>query len=593
MSRSLNMTHLRHASRRIASIALALITAAWSSSAALGQQAIVYVMGPGGNTSAPSDSNRGDSWTNGYAFLHSGLQRASDLLEVNPGIPIRVWVRGSSSGIIYRADQDHIDPDGDGEAIRTFQLKNSVSLYGGFAGSETAEEFALRRPLERLCILSGDLNSDDGAPGNFANYADNTLTIVSAFQVNASAVLDGFVVRAAREHGLSAYQSSARIANCTFTLNKGENVNGGGMFINESSGLFLVNCKFITNHSDHVGGGLSVRNSDSAETLLMNCSFFGNTAVDAGGGVRVGVDSRCTLINCTIAGNVAGPPTSTAFPTGGGGFSLGSDASQPTVRTSELHNSIVWGNAVVGQNMDGPNIALNGVTYGVLEVSHTDSQGGEAGVYIQFNTQPPQGTDVLPWSASNIDADPSFMDAVNGDVHLNGDSPCINIGNNDLVPEDFGDLDSDSVIIGQLTPLDLDLADRFCRAQRVDLGAFEAHEPPVCVDIDGDGQVNIDDLLAVINHWGECPDLPSACPEDLAPLNCGSHNVNIDDLLAVINDWGPCPGFTGESAPMPQSVADCMDLSDINCPGDPDCWAATFQRCLAGLCQAQLIECDE
>jgi hypothetical protein len=309
--------------------------------------------------------------------------------------------------------------------------------------------------------------------------------------------------------------------------------------------------------------------------------------------VRVGVDSRCTLINCTIAGNVAGPSTSTAFPTGGGGFSLGSDASQMTPRSSELHNCIVWGNSVVGENTHGPNIAINGVTYGILQVSHTDSQGGENGVFINFSIPPSLGTEILFWDAGNIDENPSFEDSGNGDVHLNGDSPCINIGNNDLVPEDFGDLDSDSVIIGQLTPLDLDLADRFCRAQRVDLGAFEAHEPPVCVDIDGDGQVNIDDLLAVINHWGECPDLPSACPEDLAPLNCGSHNVNIDDLLAVINDWGPCPGFTGESAPMPQSVADCMDLSDINCPGDPDCWAATFQRCLAGLCQAQLIECDE
>jgi hypothetical protein len=64
----------------------------------------------------------------------------------------------------------------------------------------------------------------------------------------------------------------------------------------------------------------------------------------------------------------------------------------------------------------------------------------------------------------------------------------------------------------------------------------------ICVgDINGDGTVNVDDLLAVINAWGPCAN-PNKCPADIAPPGgCGDDVVNVDDLLAVINAWGPCP----------------------------------------------------
>ena len=59
----------------------------------------------------------------------------------------------------------------------------------------------------------------------------------------------------------------------------------------------------------------------------------------------------------------------------------------------------------------------------------------------------------------------------------------------------------------------------------------------VCsADIDNSGGVNVDDLLAVINTWGDC----SGCSTDIAPSPSGNGVVNVDDLLAVINGWGPC-----------------------------------------------------
>jgi hypothetical protein len=55
--------------------------------------------------------------------------------------------------------------------------------------------------------------------------------------------------------------------------------------------------------------------------------------------------------------------------------------------------------------------------------------------------------------------------------------------------------------------------------------------PTVPGDINGDGVVNITDLLAVIAAWGSCSGL---CPADVT----GDGEVNISDLLMVISNWG-------------------------------------------------------
>ena len=62
--------------------------------------------------------------------------------------------------------------------------------------------------------------------------------------------------------------------------------------------------------------------------------------------------------------------------------------------------------------------------------------------------------------------------------------------------------------------------------------------PNTCpADIDHNGQVNVDDLLAVISAWGPC----NNCPPDIHPPPDGNNQVNVDDLLLVISSWGPCP----------------------------------------------------
>lgn len=78
---------------------------------------------------------------------------------------------------------------------------------------------------------------------------------------------------------------------------------------------------------------------------------------------------------------------------------------------------------------------------------------------------------------------------------------------------------------------------------RVDLPAFVAARQMLCPacagDINGNGTVNIDDLVAVITAWGVCFN-PDICNADIAP-DGGNNTVNIDDLVRVITTWGACP----------------------------------------------------
>ena len=57
-------------------------------------------------------------------------------------------------------------------------------------------------------------------------------------------------------------------------------------------------------------------------------------------------------------------------------------------------------------------------------------------------------------------------------------------------------------------------------------------EDPCPADIDGNGSVGVDDLLALIANWGPC----TGCAGDFDE----SGAVGVDDLLLLIGAWGPC-----------------------------------------------------
>lgn len=82
-------------------------------------------------------------------------------------------------------------------------------------------------------------------------------------------------------------------------------------------------------------------------------------------------------------------------------------------------------------------------------------------------------------------------------------------------------------------------------AKSTESSQFEAvmwvQSAPCASDLDGSSAVDVEDLLAIINAWGPCPDsCPPLCAGDIAPPG-GDCAVGVDDLLAVISSWGACP----------------------------------------------------
>jgi hypothetical protein len=185
---------------------------------------------------------------------------------------------------------------------------------------------------------------------------------------------------------------------------------GGGMSNIESSPA-VTNCSFSGNSASNGGSMFNIESSPA----VTNCSFSGNSADGFGGGMY-NIYSSPAVINCSFFGNSAG---------GGGGGMFNSFA-PPTVT-----NCIIWGNSsgIVNESI----IATAIVIYSIV-------QGGYVG-------------------AGNLNINPLFVDASNGNLRLQSCSPAINSGSNAAVPSGI--------------TTDLDGNPRFFNSGTVDMGAYE------------------------------------------------------------------------------------------------------------------------
>lgn len=92
-------------------------------------------------------ANNGSSWADAYVDLQDALSATASG---------QLWVAQGS----YR-------PAPVGQPTISFQLKNQVALYGGFAGTETS--LSQRDVILHPTVLSGDLAADD-TYGGFSNW---------------------------------------------------------------------------------------------------------------------------------------------------------------------------------------------------------------------------------------------------------------------------------------------------------------------------------------------------------------------------------------------------------------------------------------
>ena len=221
----------------------------------------------------------------------------------------------------------------------------------------------------------------------------------------------------------------------------------------------ISNCRFVSNTANQKGGVIYALNT--TECTLYNSLLLNNTAVTAGGAIAI-EDTQFKIVGCTISGSQASQ--------GGVAVSIADD-----FYSSQLYvyNSILWNNSA----STDPQISV--ASPSTVEVAHCCVQGGFTGI-------------------GNILANPQFADV---DLRLNGTSPCIEAGDNDLmVSTSTVDLDGNPRIAGCF----------------VDMGAYEylavIVEPG---DVPGDANA---DCIVDVNDYDEfsgCLDAPSPDAECL------------------------------------------------------------------------------
>ena len=198
----------------------------------------------------------------------------------------------------------------------SFALEDGVSIYGGFAGTETL--LAQRDPAHHITTLSGDI-------GMLGDASDNSYHVVTSSGLDASAVLDGFTIT-----GGAASDSSA------------PNSEGGGM-LNDASSPTLANLIFSGNSASDAGGGLY---NDAGSPTLSNVTFSSNSSAfsGSGGGGMYNVNSGAAILS-----NVIFTDNSGAF--GGGMFNDGSSPTLAGVTFSA--NSATFGGGGGVDNFNG------------------------------------------------------------------------------------------------------------------------------------------------------------------------------------------------------------------------------------------------
>ncbi|MCH2137330.1 MAG: right-handed parallel beta-helix repeat-containing protein [Phycisphaerales bacterium] len=251
----------------------------------------------------------------------------------------------------------------------------------------------------------------------------------------------------------------------------GLSVWGGGVYCVSSSPT-IVGCTITGNSSSNNGGGIHCNTSSIS---IIDCSITNNTS-GAGGGISCGNSTTPSIIGCTISGNLS---------TWGFGGGIRCAGSSPTITACVISNNSTlydpsW-NGGFGGGIYLKDCGPSLVTACTITGNHAATTGG--GICSLGSSNPtivassvcgnsPDQITTAEWGGSGIG---SWTDG----------------GGNEISPLPCGgpgDVDGDG---------DVDLADLV--AMRALLGICKS-------DVDSDYDTDVMDLLGVIDGWGGvCP----------------------------------------------------------------------------------------
>jgi Secretion system C-terminal sorting domain len=442
-------------------------------------------------TPAGAGAMDGTSWAN--AAPGSSLQSMITASAAND----QVWV---AKGTYY--------PTSTTDRTVSFSMKNGVSIYGGFAGTETL--------LTQRVLTCGQESILSGAIGG-SGTGDNSYHVISnSSGITNTALLDGFTIRDANDN---------RAATLTDGL-------GGGIYNNgsEAGGACsptLRNCIIINNFAAY-GAGIfnNGYNGGNSSPVIVNCIIAGNTAYIGGGGIDnfgLAGNASPTIGNSIIYNNTAaqragamycwGGNNGNASPTvqncafvnnsavdGGGIVADRLNASSGSSGTSNpiITNSIFWGNTATGTGKQFFTLgaATFTATYSIIDLTgqtapHTISGAGTGNISTD-----PQFVNV----SNAIGADGCWFGSDDG-LRLKNTSPAINAGSNTNASEK--DISGNVRIVGST----------------IDMGPYEGEaEEPVVTGVNEE-------------HWLPIRIYPNPTTHQLHVLHVGDGDISLIDIM--------------------------------------------------------------
>ncbi|MDY2942711.1 MAG: choice-of-anchor Q domain-containing protein [Paludibacteraceae bacterium] len=272
---------------------------------------VVYVA-----PNAVGDST-GSSWDNAMENIQMAINKAKQ----DPTGTTDVWVKAGTYNIPV-----------------TIALKDSVSIYGSFAGTETS--------IEDRAMVEG------GQPWEFANPTIiNGGDSISCFNAPAKAyvqpmIVDGFIFENGNSQG-GGYGGAVRMRpNMTLTrsiLRNNHNAKAGG-------GAALVDAGYITyclfeNNSQRVnangGGAIHANTVKNEETHIEHCVFRGNISAVRGGAINCQGQGK-NYIDACIFYNNAFYNDSTLEKNRGGGALYDNAPNTTSITNCVFYNNTGW-----------------------------------------------------------------------------------------------------------------------------------------------------------------------------------------------------------------------------------------------------------
>jgi uncharacterized repeat protein (TIGR01451 family) len=346
----------------LAALALVALTSMICSPARAIGPAVLYV------DADATGAHDGASWTDAFTNVQEGLGIAM--------IGDQIWV---AEGVYY---PDEGVGETDNDPTSAFHLVSGVSLYGGFAATETL--LSERDWQAHVTVLSGDMDQNDTVDGNGVVTDTDGISGTNAYHVvragtsiTESAALDGVRITAGNAisdasvvniEGAGMYsEGDPTLTNIMFIGNHAL-FDGGGMF-NDEGDPTLTNVIFSGNEVPNTGGGMY---NQRGNPTLNNVSFNGNLA-GWGGGMR-NYKTTAVLTDVTFDGNRAIP---------GSGGAMYSDDSLLSLTNVDFYNNHADQSGGAGYNYGGVVTLTNGVVSGNTTSGH--GGGLRGGPFILTN----------------------------------------------------------------------------------------------------------------------------------------------------------------------------------------------------------------